>query len=80
MITVICGTNRRNSKTKIIASLYYQLLSSKGEKVNMLDLGDISFNFVDSDLYKNPEKHAEIVAYRKIIEASVAIFTSNYLT
>lgn len=58
MITIISGTIRPNNKTSLVANYYLDLLKSKGEQVELLDLRDLPSDFVfnnDTMGEKNPE-------------------------
>ena len=61
MITVITGTNRKNSKSKQIANFVYGLLVEKSnEEVRFLALEDLPTDFVDPDMYDENNQHADI--------------------
>lgn len=50
-ITVISATNRPNSHTGKIARHYETVLKQKGEIVHFLNLQDLPYSFLDSDMY-----------------------------
>lgn len=61
MITVISGTNRRNSKTQIIANQFYELFHSKTvENIELLNLEDLPTDFIHPGMYK-PEGQSKIL-------------------
>ena len=61
MITVISGTNRRNSKTLHFAEHYHQLLSQhSSEEVHLLDLAELPMAAYHADMYSPEGQHPEI--------------------
>lgn len=59
MITIVSGTNRKNSVTKKIALHYQSVLKEKNIDTNMIDLEDLPTDFIDSALYENQGKNEE---------------------
>lgn len=53
MITVISGTNKKDSLTRVIASLYYSRLRSMNIDTRFLSLEDIDYSFINSQMYGN---------------------------
>jgi len=51
MITIIAGTNRKNSNTQKVATYYQRQLDAKGYGSEILSLVDLPDNFLISDLY-----------------------------
>ncbi|QNL50438.1 NAD(P)H-dependent oxidoreductase [Olivibacter sp. SDN3] len=51
MITIIAGTNRKNSYSLKVANYYQQQLDKKGLGSEILSLEDLPDNFIVSDLY-----------------------------
>ena len=51
MITIIAGTNRKNSVTLKVAKYYEKLLNETGEVCQVLDLTQLPKDFVFSSLY-----------------------------
>ena len=51
MITIIAGTNRKNSVTLKVARYYEKLLNQRGENCQVLDLAKLPKDFVFSSLY-----------------------------
>ena len=51
MITIISGTNRKDSNTLKIAKYYQQELLKKGLKTELLSLLDLPENLINTDLY-----------------------------
>lgn len=57
MISIIVGTNRRNSKSKEVALFYQKLLQNLNAESQILDLVDLPKDFIHSALYENNGKH-----------------------
>ena len=70
MITIICGTNRANSISKIISLHYQQLLARHQVESNILDLRDLPHDFTHTALYSNSGKNPAFNELRKLIEQS----------
>jgi chromate reductase len=68
MITIVAGTNRPGSKSREVAGFYQNLLREFGEKSQILDLADLSENFITSALYSNCGKNEKFNALRKEME------------
>ena len=51
MISIIAGTNRKNSETFRVAKYYKKVLEKKGETVQVLNLADLPKDFLFSALY-----------------------------
>jgi NAD(P)H-dependent FMN reductase len=60
MISIISGTNRKNSKTSIIATWFYEKLTHEGIECKLIDLSDIDFNYFNDHLYNNSSQHTVI--------------------
>jgi chromate reductase, NAD(P)H dehydrogenase (quinone) len=65
MITIVSGTNRRNSVTKKIALHYETLLQSKNIETNMIDLVDLPSDFIETALYENEGKNESFNSFRE---------------
>lgn len=62
MITIICGTNRPNSMTQLIASYIREDLKGRTDKeVKLLDLHDIPHEAYTPSMYSSEAVHSEIV-------------------
>ncbi|MFK7951883.1 MAG: NADPH-dependent FMN reductase [Ekhidna sp.] len=57
MITIVSGTNRKNSVTKQIAEHYQKTLQSKGIETDLIDLVDLPADFSNTALYENQGKN-----------------------
>lgn len=53
MITVVCGTNRKNSNSAIITNVYADLIGNLGEDVQVLYLEDLPSTFVYDEMNGN---------------------------
>ena len=51
MITIVAGTNRKNSNSLKVAIYYQAQLAQKGVTANILALKDLPENFISTDLY-----------------------------
>jgi NAD(P)H-dependent FMN reductase len=61
-ITVISGTNRPESYTRLVAQEYAKMLMDNGVEVKMLSLEDLPNDFIISDLYgKRSERMDAII-------------------
>lgn len=53
MITIISGTNRKNSVSKQIALQYEEILNQNGIKTTLIDLENLPTDFIKTALYEN---------------------------
>ncbi len=60
MITIISGTNRPNSKTKLIADYVYQQIAQSGSPAALLDLVDLNVPLLQADMYTPNGQHPMI--------------------
>lgn len=74
-ITIICGTNRRNSYTEKVSNYYCNLLESKGVEVKVLSLKELENIITLSDYFnkENPKLNALISEYITPSQAFVFI-------
>ncbi|GAB3332994.1 hypothetical protein GCM10027429_13040 [Marivirga atlantica] len=70
MITIVAGTNRKNSVSSRVAALYHDLLSKKGYKASVIDLAELPADFTVSALYENSGKNDEFNPFREQISSS----------
>jgi chromate reductase, NAD(P)H dehydrogenase (quinone) len=70
MITLIVGTNRRNSKSKAFAQYYQSHFESMGAETRLLDLSELPDDFIRSALYENNGKDADFNELRSIMRDS----------
>ena len=67
MITIVVGTNRKNSNSRIIAEIYQGILAAKGAKSQILDLVDLPADFTATALYENAGKNKDFNKYLDIM-------------
>jgi NAD(P)H-dependent FMN reductase len=60
-ITVISGTNRPESYTRLVAQEYTKMLMDSGVEVKMLSLEDLPNDFIVSDLYGKRSERMEAI-------------------
>ena len=65
MITIICGTNRKNSVSKKIAHLYKNILKSKGQEAEIIHLEQMPDDVIASSLYENSGSNHEFNELRQ---------------
>lgn len=59
MVLIIAGTNRNNSKSRILADLYARILDEQAVENEVLDLNILPRDFIFSALYENALTHPE---------------------
>lgn len=75
MITIVSGTNRKNSTTLKIAKLYQNRLQKLDIATDIIDLSQLPQDFIFSALYENSGKHEIFNQFRKqIADANKIIF------
>lgn len=57
MITIISGTNRKNSVTKLIALHYQSILEDKNVETKIVDLEELPHDFIGTAMYENQGKN-----------------------
>ncbi len=67
MITILCGTNRKDAVSKTISLIYKGLLDERGIDNQIIDLADLPADFVVSALYENSGKNEEFNPYREMM-------------
>ena len=60
MILIISGTNRKNSRSRIISDIYSDILTNAGAENEVLDLNILPRDFTYSALYENALQHPEV--------------------
>lgn len=70
MITIISGTNRQNSVSSKVASLYQNLLQECQVESRIIDLADLPHDFLYTALYDNNGKNPEFNKFLKLIKGS----------
>jgi len=75
MIKIIVGTNRKNSVSAVIATLYQSILKEKGAESEILLLSDLPADFTATALYENNGKNAGYNAFHdRVKEGSKFVF------
>lgn len=75
MITIICGTNRKNSVSKKIAHLYKNILKSKGQEAEIIHLEQMPDDVIASSLYENSGSNNEFNELRqKMYDSKKMVF------
>ena len=70
MITIVSGTNRKNSVSKIIAEHYQKVLQSKGVETDLINLVDLPSDFTSTALYENQGKNENFNELQKQVSNS----------
>lgn len=70
MITIISGTNRKNSVSKIIANIYIDLLKKRGVEAEAIYLEDLPLDFTGTALYHNAGKNTDFNHFRDLMHQS----------
>lgn len=74
MITVVSGTNRKNSNSIKIANFYAEVLKSKGEEVQILTLTELPSNLIDGEMYgERSDSYAQLID-EKVANAEKFVF------
>jgi chromate reductase, NAD(P)H dehydrogenase (quinone) len=73
MITIISGTNRKNSNSAKVARLYQNLIKEKGLASQVLDLAELSSDFV-SNMYSNHTQEVEQVIQNYVSDIKHFVF------
>jgi chromate reductase, NAD(P)H dehydrogenase (quinone) len=70
MITIISGTNRPNSNSRIISNLYAELLQKRNIPCHIIDLADLPVDFIGTALYDNSGANPNFNEVAAVIEHS----------
>jgi len=57
MISIISGTNRKNSLSSVVAGIYKEMMEKAGFACHMINLQDLPADFIASALYENAGSH-----------------------
>lgn len=75
MIKIIVATNRKNSVSKIIATLYQDLLAQRSVNSEILELEHLPIDFISTALYENNGKNSAYNAFHaKVAEGNKFVF------
>ena len=69
MITIVCGTNRKNSITAQVVQFYDQILKGKGQQTRTLLLEELPTDFTTSALYENAGKNEAFNNFQQQVDA-----------
>jgi NAD(P)H-dependent FMN reductase len=67
MITIICGTNRKDAVSHTIANIYSQILDSLGAEYQYINLEHLPMDFTFSALYENSGQNEIFNRYREMM-------------
>ena len=70
MITIVVGTNRKNSVSRQVADYYQGILNEKGAESQIVDLVDLPADFTTNALYENNGKSPAFNTIREKVQAS----------
>jgi chromate reductase, NAD(P)H dehydrogenase (quinone) len=70
MITIIIGTNRKNSFSRKIAQYYQKQLAQLNADSQIIDLADLPEDYAFSALYSNSGKNEAFNEYQKIVDTA----------
>lgn len=69
MITIICATNRPKNQTLKVVDVYEQTLLGLGQEVNVLKMGELPANFLDSDGFGDRSDEVKTIIETKLNSA-----------
>ncbi len=70
MITIVCGTNRKDSISLKICERYQTILAELGSESRVLDLSMLPVDFVFSALYENAGKNMAFIPFLNVMNES----------
>jgi NAD(P)H-dependent FMN reductase len=70
MITIIAGTNRKNSVSMQVANLYSNLLLQHQLEAQIIDLAELPGDFISTALYENSGKNPAFNIYQDKLKVS----------
>ena len=73
MITIIAGTNRKNSVSKSVAIYYQSILEAKEIQSQIVDLAELPDDFSRTALYENNGKNLAFNKIRERVQKSVKL-------
>ena len=73
MITIVSGTNRKNSVSLHVAKQYQSILSELGAESNILTLEDLPLDFLNVALYENAGGNQQFNLMRKQMNSAKKI-------
>jgi chromate reductase, NAD(P)H dehydrogenase (quinone) len=69
-VTIISGTNREGSYSRIVAEIYAEILQDRGQASHVIDLKNLPQDFIFSALFEKSGEHPEFNEIQKQINAS----------
>ncbi len=79
MISIIAGTNRKNSETLRVAKYYQKLIEDRGEVCQVLNLADLPKDFLFSALYGEKNEGFESIVEQFVYSVDkIVIATPEY--
>ncbi|WP_116105043.1 NADPH-dependent FMN reductase [Lewinella sp. IMCC34191] len=81
MITLISGTNRPESRTRLFVDYFADQLRRLGEEVAILDMADLHHGYFQEEMYQGKPGNADLVAlHRRYIQPTrkFAVFAPEY--
>ncbi|MGB3802097.1 MAG: NAD(P)H-dependent oxidoreductase [Lewinella sp.] len=81
MITVISGTNRPESRTRLFVDYFADQLRQLGEEALVLDMADLHHGYFQEEMYKGKPGDADLVALQKTYiqpTSKFAVFAPEY--
>ncbi|UTW60868.1 NAD(P)H-dependent oxidoreductase [bacterium SCSIO 12741] len=77
MITVICGTNRNNSYTRVVCEHLQKMLKMKGIPCELVDVSELPMDFyVNNEVYGNPTPEFTALLDRSISSSDKFVFVT----
>ncbi|WP_172796050.1 NADPH-dependent FMN reductase, partial [Roseivirga echinicomitans] len=70
MITIVVGTNRKNSVSRQVANYYRSILIDKGVDTDIVDLVDLPHDFTGTALYENNGSNENFNVMRNKVHAA----------
>ncbi|MGW8122961.1 NADPH-dependent FMN reductase [Roseivirga echinicomitans] len=70
MITIVVGTNRKNSTSRQLANYYKTLIEERGVATEIVDLADLPGDFTSTALYENNGKNHIFNQLRTQVQSS----------
>ncbi|GAB4245573.1 MAG: NADPH-dependent FMN reductase [Candidatus Methylacidiphilales bacterium] len=78
MMTLISGTNRRGSKTRLVTDLVANLYREAGAKVDVLDLVDLPLALFSPDAYAEKPSEFGLFAEQILKSEGLVVLTPEY--
>jgi chromate reductase, NAD(P)H dehydrogenase (quinone) len=72
-VTIISGTNREGSYSRIVAEIYADILQNRGKASQVIDLKNLPRDFIFSALFEKSGEHPEFNEIQKLISTTEKI-------